>query len=66
MTIEIKKCVSKKDEKVTYVCFEIDLGYRVVKVMPKDQKEFYDILDMKPSEFADLPVGTIKSFKEVK
>ena len=41
-------------------------GKLVGKVFPKQQSDFVMYLDLKPSEIAQLPLGDVKTFKEVK
>lgn len=41
-------------------------GKSVGKVFPKNQSDFVMYLDLKPSEIAQLPLGDVKVFKEVK
>ena len=60
-------CYENAEKKTTYLGIEFTFGDgRKIKVFPKEQNQFCDILDLKPSELHSLPVGIVKSYKEVK
>ena len=59
-------CYENEKTKGTYLGFEIDLGYRVCKIFPKEQITFCEILNILPADLHALPVGVVKTFKEVK
>jgi len=66
MEIKIKKYESKNKPGVFFLGFEIDLGYRVLKIFPQSQLDFADILNLRPQEIQELPKDFCKVFKEVK
>lgn len=63
MEIKIEKFENDKHKTYLAFCFEVN---GVVSKVFADQITFVNLLDLKPSEIASLPVGTIKVFKEVK
>lgn len=65
MEIKIVKYENQETKK-TYLGIEVIRGDYVGKVFPKQQSDFVMYLDLKPSEIAQLPVGVVKEFKEVR